>query len=93
MNLTEIATFITEMGVIIAFIVSVTRWIKKLINGQKCQLRNDMLEIYYNNREKEQIHQYEYESFVFMYESYKALKGNSFIDKIYTEVQSWEIVL
>ena len=27
-----------------------------------------------------------------LYEAYKALKGNSFIDKIYKEIQEWEIV-
>ena len=30
--------------------------------------------------------------FVMLYEAYKALKGNSFIDKIYKEVQDWEII-
>ena len=51
-----------------------------------------MLQIYYRNREKGIIHQYEYENFVFLYEAYKALKGNSFIDKIYSEVKTWEII-
>lgn len=27
-----------------------------------------------------------------LYEAYKALKGNSFIDKIYSEVKEWEVV-
>jgi hypothetical protein len=27
-----------------------------------------------------------------LYEAYKALKGNSFIDRIYEEVKEWEIV-
>ena len=31
-------------------------------------------------------------SWMFLYEAYKALKGNSFIDKIYKEVQTWEII-
>jgi len=51
-----------------------------------------MLRIYYHNHEKGVIRQYEYENFVFLYEAYKALKGNSFIDKIYDEVKSWEII-
>lgn len=92
MSLTEIVTFLTEMGVLIGFVIPGIAWIKKLIDGQKCQLRSEMLKIYYKNRATEEIHQYEYENFVLMYESYKALKGNSFIDKIYAEVKSWEIV-
>lgn len=66
--------------------------LKKISNGTLCQLRSEMLRIYYHNREKEIIRQYEYENFVYLYEAYKALKGNSFIDKIYKEVQSWENV-
>mgnify|MGYP003297251069 CR=1 FL=1 len=38
------------------------------------------------------IRQYEYENFVLLYEAYKALKGNSFIDKIYKEVQTWKVI-
>lgn len=49
--------------------------------------KSEMLRIYYHNREKRTIRQYEYENFVYLYEAYKALKGNSFIDKIYKEVQ------
>lgn len=92
MNLTTIVTLITEIGVLLGVIIPVIIWIMKIANGQKCQLRSDMLVIYYHNREKKQIRQYEYENFVFLYEAYKALKGNSFIDKIYDEVKTWEVV-
>ena len=91
MGLTTIVTLITEIGVLIGVIVPVIVWIKKVANGQKCQLRNDMLHIYYHNKDSKKIRQYEYENFVFLYEAYKALKGNSFIDKIYAEVKKWEI--
>lgn len=92
MNITTIATLITEIGVLLGVIIPVIVMVLKIINGQKCQLRSDMLSIYYHHRETETIRQYEYENFVLMYEAYKALKGNSFIDKIYKEVQKWEIV-
>ena len=92
MNLTTIVTLITEIGVLLGVIIPAIVWIMKIANGQKCQLRSDMLVIYYHNRETKQIRQYEYENFVFLYEAYKALKGNSFIDKIYDEVKSWEII-
>ena len=91
-TLTTIVTLITEIGVLVGFATPMIIAIKKVANGQKCQLRSDMLRIYYHNREDETIRQYEYENFVFLYEAYKALKGNSFIDKIYKEVQTWEIV-
>jgi hypothetical protein len=92
MGLTTAVTLITEIGVLLGVIIPVIVWVVKIANGQKCQLRNDMLRIYYRNQETGVIRQYEYENFVFLYEAYKALKGNSFIDKIYKEVQTWEIV-
>ena len=92
MNLTTIVTLIGEVGVLLGVIIPVIVSVKKIATGTKCQLRSEMLRIYYHNREKEKIRQYEYENFIMLYEAYKALKGNSFIDKIYTEVHSWEIV-
>lgn len=92
MDLTTIVTLIGEIGVLLGVIIPVIVSVKKVSNGTKCQLRSEMLRVYYHNRETEQIRQYEYENFVMLYEAYKALKGNSFIDKIYEEVHSWEIV-
>ena len=63
-----------------------------LMNGMKCILRSEMLRTYYHNKDREKIRQYELENFVFLYKAYKALKGNSFIDKIYNEVMTWEVI-
>ena len=92
MDLTTICTLIGEIGVLLGVIVPVIVSIHKISNGTKCQLRSEMLRIYYHNRESGEIRQYEYENFVKLYEAYKALKGNSFIDKIYEEVHSFDIV-
>lgn len=92
MDLTAFVTLIGEISVLLGVIIPVVVSMKKISNGTKCQLRSEMLRIYYHNREREEIRQYEYENFIMLYEAYKALKGNSFIDKIYEEVHSWEIV-
>ena len=92
MELSVIVTFIGEITILLGVIVPFIVWIRKLTDGMKCQLRSEMLRIYYHNRAEQEIRQYEYENFVFLYGAYKALKGNSFIDKIYSEVQSWEVV-
>ena len=91
-SLPAIVALIGEMGVLLGVIVPVIVSVRKISNGMRCQLRSEMLHIYYRNRESGKIRQYEYENFVRLYEAYKALKGNSFIDKIYKEVQSWDIV-
>lgn len=91
-NLTTIVTLIGEIGVLIGVITPIIVTVKKIASGTKCQLRSEMLRIYYHNREAKKIRQYEYENFVFLYDAYKALKGNSFIDKIHEEVKEWEVI-
>ena len=49
-----------------------------------------MLRIYYHNKESKKLRQYEFENFTMLYKAYKALKGNSFIDKIHKEIESWD---
>ena len=63
-----------------------------IIQGIKCLLRSEMLRTYYHNKDSGQIRQFELENFIALYKAYKALKGNSFIDKIYKEVMSWKVV-
>ncbi|MBR7132334.1 MAG: hypothetical protein IKD04_02265 [Clostridia bacterium] len=91
-NITAWVALGGELIALIGVITPIIARLKKLADGTKCQLRSEMLRIYYHNREAQTIRQYEYENFIMLYEAYKALKGNSFIDKIYSEVKSWEIV-
>lgn len=63
-----------------------------LVKGMRCQLRSDMLHIYYQYKDEKKIRQYELENFVYLYKAYKVLKGNSFIDKIYKEVMKFEVI-
>ena len=91
-DLTEIVAFITEMSALLGFVISVYVIIRKIIEGLRCQLRSEMLRSYYNNLESKTIRQYELENFVKLYNAYKALKGNSFIDKIYKEVMTWKVI-
>lgn len=92
MNIATIAALVGEIGVLLGVVIPVIVSVRKIADGQRCQLRSEMLRTYYHNREKRKIRQYEYENFVMLYEAYKALKGNSFIDKIYEEVHEWEII-
>ena len=76
------------LGVIVTGIVSIL----KVTGGQKCLLRSEMLRIYYHHQDSGEIRQYEYENFVMLYEAYKKLKGDSFIDKVYEEVKKWKVI-
>lgn len=92
MDKLTLSFFVAELVAIVAAMTPV--WVNnhKIKRGQLCQLRGDMLTIYYHNKDDEKIRQYEYENFVMMYEAYKALGGNSFIDKIYSDIKSWEVI-
>jgi hypothetical protein len=91
-SISVVATLVAEIAALIGVITPMIVKIRKISNGTKCQLRSEMLRIYYRYSKDGEIHQYEYENFVMLYEAYKALGGNSFIDKIYEEVHSFEIV-
>lgn len=86
-------TVIKAVEIILGLIIiPLTIAILNLMNGVKCQLRSDMLHIYYQYKDEKKIRQYELENFVYLYKAYKALHGNSFVDKINSEVMSWEVI-
>ncbi len=58
--------------------------------GTKCSLRNDILQIYNQYREKREIPLYDFEALSLSYSLYKKYKGNSFVDSIWTEVQGYK---
>ena len=94
--MTEIANTLTILKVVeiilTLILVPLTIAIVNLINGMRCQLRSEMLRIYYNHKDSKQIRQYELENFVYLYKAYKSLRGNSFIDKIYKEIMEFEVI-
>ena len=88
----EIINVISEIVLFIGTITPILLSILRLTNGLKCQLRSEMLRIYYKNVDNKTIRQYEYENFVYLYDAYKSLKGNSFIEKIYSEIKQWRVI-
>jgi hypothetical protein len=60
--------------------------------GLKCLLRNEILKIYHRNKDSETIGQYEAENFIRLYEAYRALGGNSFVNEIYEIVVKWKVI-
>ena len=65
---------------------------KKIIEGQKCLLRADMVRIYYKFCDEGEIKEFEYKNFMTEYAAYKALGGNSFADHLKAEVEDWKVV-
>ncbi len=92
MDIETIIALAVETVTLLSILIPIIVDNRKSSNGTRCLLRSEMLRIYYHNKDSEKIRQYELENFVFLYEAYKKLKGNSFIDKIYKEVMSWEVI-
>ena len=92
MTLSSIAILITEGGVILGAVSAAVIWGRRIVEGLRCQLRADMLDIYYKCKDEKKIRQYEAEHFDKCYHAYKALKGNSFIDEIYKKAHGWEVI-
>lgn len=90
-SVSTILALIGEVGVILGMIIPVFLSVSRLKEGVKCQLRSEMLRIYYRHKDTRSVRQYEYENFVLLYDAYRTLKGNSFIEKIYSEVKTWKI--
>ena len=97
-DLASIAALCSEVTIILGAAALLIKPIRskllgldKLTDALKCQLRHDMLHTYYRHREDKVIRQYELEDFLYLYRGYKALGGNSFIDKIKTEIDEWEV--
>lgn len=92
----QIASSATTIAAAVILLVKPLRdrilGMKKVQDGQKCILRGNMLHTYYKQRESGTIRQYEYENFLYEYQAYKALQGNSFIDKIKAEVDTWDVL-
>lgn len=80
-----ITFFIGEIGVLVAFVTSIHR-------GIKCTLRNDIVEVYEECKLKKEITKFQYETVCLSYEEYKRLKGNSFVDKLMKELETFKIV-
>lgn len=88
----ETIEFLKLLSTELAMVSPVLATMYLAIQGIKCLLRSEMLDIYYHNKDVDKIRQYELENFIQLYKAYKALRGNSFIDKIYDEVMKWEVI-
>lgn len=90
--LSTIATIISEVLILLGAAVPVVVWVHRIVEGQRCQLRTAMLSTYYRCKEKDEIRQYERENFDKLYHAYKKLGGNSFVDDIYKEIRTYDVI-
>ena len=75
-----ITFFVGEIGVLVVFV-------KSILEGTKCSLRNDILDIYDRCKDSKKITHYQLQSIKYSYELYQKLKGNSFVEDIMKRVE------
>lgn len=77
---------------VLGYLVAKVKDYKRKENNQekalKCLLRSAITSKYYVYTELEEIPHYEKENIAYMYEQYKAMGGNSYIDNIMKELNN-----
>ena len=60
----------------------------------RCMLRTEILKLYFKHMQREQLElvQWEAENERSLYEQYKKLNGNTFVDDLHNEIKKWPIV-
>ena len=64
---------------------------KDIREGQRCLLRSEIVRIYYRHHDDRKLREYEFKNMDQCYAAYKALGGNSFIDRVHGEMKEWDI--
>ena len=91
-----IIRFITDYWTQIVFLTTVLGSLLTIIlvtiEGVKCSLRNDILQIYESCKDKKTITTYQYEAILRSAELYFKLRGNTFVQEIVNKIKSWEVI-
>ena len=88
--ITFIKDYWTQIIFILGFVIGFIKLEISYREGTKCSLRNDILSIYNIYKDKKEIPLYDFEAISLSYTLYKKYKGNSFVDSIWQEVQTWK---
>ena len=97
MTIGQIATIGGYILTIIAVLAAIRKplaKVKDLANGQLCMLRNEITTIYYKHsgEGKPALREYERKNLDDLFDGYKALGGNHYIDDIYKDMREWRVV-
>lgn len=85
-----ITTYWVQLIFIAGLILAFGKAVLWLIEGVKCSLRNDILQIYDNCKNTKEIHRYDLEAIELSFNLYTKLKGNSFVQDIVKEVRTYK---
>lgn len=87
-----IADYWTQIIFLMSVIGTFATFILITIEGVKCSLRNDILQMYESCKQSKKINTYQYEAILKSAELYFKLRGNSFVKEIVNIIKSWEVI-
>ena len=89
----SIASYLATVGGVFVFLWKQWKKIQDIADAQKCLLRSDILSIYYKHCDEEEptLHEYERKALDSLYQAYKVLHGNSFVDDVYELMRHWHV--
>lgn len=82
----------TQILFLLGVFGSLATFIFITIEGVKCSLRNDILQIYDMCKKEEKITEYQLEALLMSAELYSKLRGNSFVKEIVEKIKKWEVI-
>lgn len=87
-----ISQYWTQIIFLIGVLGTLATFILVTIEGVKCSLRNDILQIYDLCKDEKKISTFQYEALLKSAELYFKLRGNSFVKEIVNKIKSWEVI-
>lgn len=87
-----ISQYWTQIIFLIGTFGSIGMFIIVTIEGVKCTLRNDILQIYDLCKDEKKITTFQYEALLKSAELYFKLRGNSFVKEIVNIIKNWEVI-
>lgn len=99
--LTLVTGIMTSLGIISNYFVKKLKLkfndefkesISPFYKAMQCSLRNDILTIYTMRKEEKKLSVIENQAINYSFEAYKAIGGNSFVENLVNEINSWEVI-
>ena len=95
--MSDVATYIKDGLVIVAFfgsVIAILRKLRIIVDANKCQLRSNITAIYYKHADEANpvLREYERKNLDEMYNGYHTLRGNTFVDDLYEKMRHWNVV-
>lgn len=98
-NFHQIALIASELMAVFTLIAFLVKPIRERIfadkaarEGMQCLLRSEIVRTYYRHLDEKKMREYEFENLSKCYKAYTKNGGNSFVNHIYEEMETWTIV-